>query len=105
MDQKSSNIDKELDKLKLIKTVDTPPYLFTRIKHQIDSIESESESETAPAEWKWGFALTMIIVLALNISTLFNSNTSGSADQTSGINEVVSYMNMSSNNELYKNND
>ncbi|MEZ4690305.1 MAG: hypothetical protein R3A12_09040 [Ignavibacteria bacterium] len=103
MDQKSSNIDKELDKLKLIKTVDTPPYLFTRIRQQIDTLESESE--TAPAEWKWGFALTMIIVLALNISTLFNSNTSGSADQTSGINEVVSYMNLSSDNELYKNND
>lgn len=103
MDQRNSYsyIDKELDKLKLIKTVETPPYLFTRIKQQIDSFGLEK----APVEWKWGFALTMIIVLVLNISTLFDTNTSGSVDQTSGISEVVSSLNMSSNNELYKNDE
>lgn len=93
------DIDKKLELLKQLKEVDTPPYLFTRIRQQIDS----SGIEEAPVTWKFTFAVIALLILALNISTVFN--TKSSTVNSAGIKEVVSSMHLSSTNDLYNQND
>ena len=51
------NIDNKLEKLKKISRVDVPPFLFTRIKQRIDSIND------VPISLKWKLARTPITPL------------------------------------------
>lgn len=89
------NIDNKLDVLKEIKEVDAPPFLLTRIRQQIQSLQDAP----APVKWKWAFAVSTILVLALNISILFKSTDTQTTKP--GIENVVKSMNLSSSNSLY----
>lgn len=95
------NIDNKLNDLKKIKQVDTPPFLFTRIKQQIQNLDNVK----APVKWKWAFALSTLIILALNISILFKTDDSKSQTTTfenkSSVENVVSSMNLFTTNNLY----
>ncbi|GHB76901.1 hypothetical protein [Persicitalea jodogahamensis] len=88
------NHDK-LDGLKKISRVDAPPFLFTRIKGQIESLNPVAE---APLPWRWSFATAAMIVLALNTGILVAKLTS---QQESGVSEIVSSMQLSNQNSFY----
>ncbi len=90
------DIDKKLYKLKKIEKVDVPPFLFTRIQGRIDALEPAS----VPVQWMWKYAAAAVLVLALNTSiflTYLNTDT----QQSSGISDVVSTMQMTTNNSFY----
>ncbi len=96
------NIDNRLDLLKQIKEMDAPPFLLTRIRQQIDNLNNVE----APVKWKWAFGAAAIVVLLLNVSILFSvsSGTKNNAavnNESSGIEKVVSSMNLNSSNALY----
>ncbi len=88
------NIDNKLDALKKIKTVDAPPFLLTRIKQRIQNLENVP----APVKWKFGFVASALIIIVLNVSVFLKS---GSTTNNSGIDTVVSTMNLTNTNELY----
>lgn len=88
------NIDNKLEALKKIKQVEAPPFLLTRIKQQIQNLGNAP----APVKWRWAFAASAIIILALNISVFFTRNSSAT---NTGIETVVSSMNLSNSNSLY----
>ena len=87
-------IDKKLEALKKIQEVDAPPFLFSRIMQQVQTMDKAP----APAQWKWAFAATAFIILALNMSILFRT---GSEENKTGIEAVVKSMNLSDSNDLY----
>ncbi len=89
------NIDKKLDRLKEIKEVAVPPFLLTRIKQHIQSLQETP----APVKWKWAFAGTAIFILALNLSIVLKSSETKSTEP--GIENVVKSMHLSSSNNLY----
>lgn len=96
------NIDKKLELLKQIKEVDAPPFLLTRIRQQIQN----AGTVAAPVKWKWAFGAVAVIVLLLNVSILFSissgtKSNAGITNEPSGIEKVVSSMNLNSSNELY----
>ena len=87
-------IDKKLEALKKIQEVDAPPFLFTRIMQQVQTMDKAP----APAQWKWAFAATAFIILALNLSMHFKT---GSTENKTDIESIVSTMKLSDSNELY----
>ena len=87
------NIDERLDKLKKIKPVEAPPFLYTRVKQSISSFDRRP----APIKWRLAFSLTTIMVIAINIIVLVHSQHTKSNDAE----KVVSTMQLSSSNELY----
>ena len=88
------NIDDKLNKLKTIRQVEAPPFLYTRIRQKISSLETGR----APLRWKIAFAAVMVMVLFLNISVLMSSV---AAKKTPGIEGVVNALQLSSSNDLY----
>ena len=90
------NTDKKLDLLKQIKEVEAPPFLFTRIKQQIQN----TDITEAPVKWKWAFGLASLVIIILNTYTLFMSNTS-STKIDAGVESIVKEMNLSTQNDLY----
>jgi hypothetical protein len=90
------NIDNKLDVLKNIKKVDAPPFLLTRVKQQIDNLSNVE----APVKWKWAFALASVIIMMLNV-TIFLKSTVTSEKKTTGVENVINGMNLSTENDLY----
>jgi hypothetical protein len=90
------NIDNKLDLLKNIKKVDAPPFLLTRVKQQIHNLSNVE----APVKWKWAFALTSVIIMMLNVAIFLKSNAS-SEKKTTGVENVINGMNLSTKNDLY----
>jgi hypothetical protein len=88
------DIEKKLELLKKIQNVDAPPFLYTRIKQEIDS----SIGEKAPATWRFAFIASSVVVLILNAFILFNLS---SKQNEKGIEEVISSMDLSNINDLY----
>lgn len=88
------DIDKKLERLKSINEVDAPPFLYTRIRAQIDAVSE------APVRWRWSFAVAAMMVLALNTSIWFTSIQPTSQEDTS-VATVVSAMQLSSTNTFY----
>ena len=88
------NIDNKLDKLKNIRGVDAPPFLFTRIKERIDSIGNTPVS----TQWKLAFVLAALLILALNTGVLVQSS---ERENKNSITDVVSSMQLSSSNDFY----
>lgn len=86
------NIDQQLDKLKQIRKVDSPPFLFTRIRAGIEAAAAVS----APMKWKLAFAGTAILLMALNAGMLFRSG-----EPESKIEQLANAMQLSGSNELY----
>lgn len=96
---KRMNIENKLDLLKQINQVEAPPFLLTRIRHQIQNLGNVE----APVKWKWGFAVTFILIIAFNISILFQTTTGVDKPgaKSDGIENVISSMNLSNSNDLY----
>ncbi len=90
------DLNKKLDALKQIKEVDAPPFLLTRIKQQIQSLQQRE----APAKWKWAFAFTSVLVLAFNISILVKSSAPVNKKNT-GVENIVNSLSLSATNDLY----
>ena len=88
------NLDNKLDKLKNIRQVDVPPFLFTRIKERIDSIDDAPVS----TQWKLAFVLAALLILALNTGIVFQSS---GREKKSNITDVVSSMQLSPSNDFY----
>ena len=85
-------MDQELDKLKQIRRVDPPPFLFTRIRAGIDALTNAP----APLKWKLAFAGMAVLLIALNAGILFRSGPSSSQ-----LEQVANAMQLSGSNELY----
>jgi len=88
------NIDNKLDKLKNIKLVDAPPFLFTRIKERIESMGNAPVS----TKWKLAFVLAALLILALNTGIVFQSS---GREKKSNITDVVGAMQLSPSNDFY----
>jgi hypothetical protein len=88
------NIDNSLELLKQIKQVETPPYLFTRIKQKIQSL-----SDAAPSAWKWAFAVMSAVILSLNVGALLSKGKLKT--NNTSLEQVVDRMNLISSNHLY----
>lgn len=88
------NIDNKLDKLKKISRVEVPPFLFTRIKQRIDSVNKAPVS----VKWKFVFVTTAVFILTLNIGLLLKSLNSTKIQR---LEQVVSSMQLSSVNDFY----
>ncbi len=88
------NIDNQFDGLKKIKRVDTPPFLFNRIKKQIALINN------APAslQWTWSYAAAAMVVLAVNMGILFIKL---EKPEKTNMADVVNAMQLSTNNGFY----
>ncbi len=88
------NIDQKLDLLKKIQKVDAPPFILTRIRQRLDSVEQMPAS----IAWKLAFGSGLLLVAALNVSILLLrfSNT-----DKSQIQEIVSTMDLSNQNDFY----
>lgn len=88
------NIDQKLDLLKKIQKVDAPPFILTRIRQRLDS----SEPMPVSTAWKLAFGSGLLLVAALNVSILLLrfSNT-----DKSQIQEIVSTMDLSNQNDFY----
>jgi hypothetical protein len=90
------DIDNKLDVLKNIKKVDAPPFLLTRVKQQIDNLSNVE----VPIKWKWAFAMTAVIIMMLNM-TIFLKSSVTSEKETTGVENVINDMNLSTKNDLY----
>jgi len=88
------NIDNKLDSLKKITKAEVPPFLFTRIKQSIDSLNESPVS----VKWKFAFVASAIVLLALNFGIITKSS---DKTETKSIEQVVSSMQLSSLNEFY----
>ena len=88
------NIDNKLDKLKNIRQVDAPPFLFARIKARIDSMGDAPVS----TKWKLAFAMAALLILALNTRIVFQSS---GREKKSNITNVVGAMQLSPSNDFY----
>lgn len=86
------NIDQQLDKLKQIRKVDSPPFLYTRIRAGIEALGAAP----APLKWKLAFAGTAILLIALNAGMLFRPGQAANK-----IEQVANAMQLSGSNELY----
>ncbi|MEY4905070.1 MAG: hypothetical protein RLZZ292_2885 [Bacteroidota bacterium] len=64
-------MDKKLELLSQIETVEAPPFLFTRITQQI---ENERIHQFSP-HVSWALGFSMVLILSLNIAVLLSSNT------------------------------
>jgi hypothetical protein len=88
------DIEKKLDLLKNIQSVDEPPFLLTRIRQRIQSLELAP----APRSWKWALALAGATILVLNLGIIFKTvNT----PKNTSVEAIAVSMNLSSGNNLY----
>lgn len=88
------NADDQLNGLKKIGQVDAPPFLYTRIRSRIDALTEAP----APVQWAWGFSIGAVLMLALNVGVLL---TKTSTKHETSVAEVVSAMQLSTNNDFY----
>lgn len=88
------SIDNKLDTLRKIRTVEVPPFLFTRIKEQL----SRLADAPAPVKWKLAFAGTALLILVLNAGILFRS---GQQPKKQGLQQVVNSLQLSTSNDFY----
>jgi len=88
------DIDKKLDLLKNIQSVDEPPFLLTRIRQRIQSLELSP----APRSWKWALALAGAAILVLNLGIIFKT---ADASKNTSVESIAVSMKLSSGNNLY----
>ena len=88
------DIDKKLDLLKKIQSVDEPPFLLTRIRQRIQS----PEFSPAPRSWKWALVLAGAAVVVLNLGIILKT---ASTAKKSSVEAIAVSMNLSSGNNLY----
>ena len=88
------DINNRLNALKEIKPVAAPPFLFTRIKAQIQNLESAP----APVKWMGAFALSAVLVVALDLSVVLHREED---PKKAGMEMVGRAMELSNSNALY----
>jgi len=88
------DIDKKLDLLRKIQSVDEPPFLLTRIRQRIQSLELSP----APRSWKWALVLTGAAIVVLNLGIILKT---ANTAKNSSIETIAISMNLSSGNNLY----
>ena len=88
------SIDNQLDKLKKIRQVEAPPFLFTRIREKINSLTERS----APVKWQLSFVAIAILLIVLNTEIIVRSSRT---TDNSAVDQVVNSMQLSSSNDLY----
>lgn len=89
-------IENKLDLLRQIKEVDAPPFLFTRIRQQVQNMQNIE----APLKWKWTFVLTSVLILILNVSA-FLKQFATTQQNNSAIETVVNSINLATSNNIY----
>lgn len=83
----------DLDKLNRIQPVDAPPYLFTRIREKIRTVQSETVSK----QLVWSLSFSFMLLIGLNVRAIISST------QPEGVaTSIVQEMNLSANNDLYR---
>jgi len=88
------DIDKKLDLLRKIQSMDEPPFLLTRIRQRIQSLELSP----APRSWKWALVLTGAAIVVLNLGIILKT---ANTAKNSSIETIAISMNLSSGNNLY----
>jgi hypothetical protein len=88
------NIDNKLDKLKNIRPVDAPAFLYTRIKQQLENLADAP----APVKWRLAFITAALFILLLNAGILTRSS---QQQKTSDTEQLVNSMQLSSSNDFY----
>lgn len=86
---------KELESLSKINKVEAPPFLLTRIRARIASL-----NEAAPVQWKWALAATALLVFALNAAAILKTEIKNDRPEP-GLEQVIKGMNLSPSNGLY----
>jgi hypothetical protein len=74
--------------------VDEPPFLLTRIRQRIQSLELPP----APRSWKWALVLTGAAIVVLNLGIIIKT---ANTAKKSRIESIAVSMNLSSGNNLY----
>ncbi|OMP80881.1 MULTISPECIES: hypothetical protein [unclassified Chitinophaga] len=88
------NIENKLDKLKKIRQVEAPPFLYNRILHKME----QGTEMVAPIKWRLTFALLSVLIILLNITILIRSK---GQNNRSSMEQVASSMKLSTTNEFY----
>ncbi len=83
----------DLNNLNKIRSVEAPPYLFTRILQKIEQAKVEQVSK--PVFWLGSFSF--MILLAVNTLVLFNTKTEPITTKN-----YAEYIQLTPNNTLYK---
>jgi hypothetical protein len=81
-----------LEDLNKIKTVEAPPFLFTRIQQKI----SAKNELIVPNKLVWLSILSFSFVVVISIGSMFYTNSSKSNAQT-----IAQSMNLATTNNLY----
>jgi hypothetical protein len=81
-----------LDNLRKIQKVETPPFLFTRIQQKIE----QSKKERMPKHIALAVGLTAALLLAVNAIVLVNYNSKANTTES-----LAKSMHLTSNNSLY----
>ena len=81
-----------LDNLRKIQKVETPPFLFTRIQQKIE----QSKKERMPKHIALAVGLTAVLLLAVNAMVLVNYNSKANTTES-----LAKSMHLTSNNSLY----
>jgi hypothetical protein len=87
-------MDKKLELLSQIESVEAPPFLLTRIKQQI---ENERVNQFSPRV-TWALSISMVLIVSLNLAVLFRNETK-SAEISSNI---AQEMQLLPQNDFYK---
>ena len=87
------HLDQDLEKLKKIRPVEVPDFLFTRIRARVENLAQAA----APLKWKLAFAATALLVLLLNAGLLFKST----APRQQELEPLVNSLQLSTSNALY----
>ncbi len=85
-------MDKKLDLLSQIKTVETPSFLLTRIMQKVENQRNSQFS--LRVSWAWGFSLFLIV--SLNIAVLVETQSSNSKEN------IAQKMSLLPQNDFYK---
>ncbi len=82
-----------LNLLNKIHKVDTPPFLFTRVKQKIIS----TQASEVPKKLVWALSLSFMLIIILNISAVIHTEKSKTPEIS-----LAQSMNLLSNNNLYQ---
>ena len=84
-----------IEQLKKVRKVDSPPFLLTRIHAKIRA----NQVEQLPISWRWAGGLAFGLMLCLNLLVVkTNHQTAG---QTDGIEALADGLQLSNANQLY----
>lgn len=90
---KNNNIDKQLDLLKQVKRVETPPFLLTRIRQKAQ--QKEAETMLSP-QLVWGITASFVVLFLINIAVVSTQFSAPVQDIS-----LLESMNLLPNNTIY----